>query len=393
MVKEIQFGIYKIVCMKTLFSVFFIVISLFSFGQKKMGAAEDSATIKPRKAKMDSILQNSDRILAMNKVKEVYEGGAIVIRIILDKKSAELYRNAGNDKVADRIEEKLNKKNRALALAFLDEYFRFCPVYLIEAQDYGRVLNGDEQGYFLNRDLKVDTSIKMTEKNFIFLEFSNVYEVVKKDDSFYESEVTSTPIAYNALVFKDKNLQQIFSPYPYYIGSSALTIDTKSWVDWVKGAAFLTSLPTLDSVVIADTIIYVGSISPEDTLNNDSIMYKEYYKYLLRWKNNNKYISSNIEMLTNKTAFSEYIKRKYKLDKDQLALILGVWEYQLRIYGFYSFARDYKNKKWFKHLFSYPFDIPSYYNSSYFNFPNYNYMPDYQRIQNLNRYFNGFPNQ
>ena len=54
---------------------------------------------------------------------------------------------------------------------------------------------------------------------------------------------------------------------------------------------------------------------------------------------------------------------------------------------------DEKNKKWFKHLFSYPFGIPGYDNSGYFNFPNYNFMPDYQRIQNLNRYFNGFPNQ
>lgn len=377
--KEILFGIYKIENMRQVVILLMLLITTSSFGQINNSTKKDSSSTKQRKTKIDSIMQNSDRFLAMNRVKEVYEGGAIIIRLLLNKKSAELYRKAGKEKVADRIEEKLNKKNKALAIAFLDEYFRFCPVYVIEAQDYGRALNGEKKGYFLDKSLKVDSTIELKEKNFIFLEFGDIYEVVKKQNSFYESEVTSTPIGYDVLVFKDKNLQQIFSPYPYYIKKNGVTVDSKAWDDWIKGTAFISELPVNDSVSIADTVIYMRDINPADSLKLDSVKFGEYYEYILRLKKNNEYIQLYKDLLLSKVEFGEYLNKKYKLDKSQEALIMRVWEYQTRIYGFYSKAKSYKNKGWFKYIFSYPFGIPDYdYEKKYpNNFPPYWQHPNF----------------
>ncbi|MGB1315145.1 MAG: hypothetical protein ACPG4Y_03940, partial [Chitinophagales bacterium] len=95
--KEILFGIYKIENMRQVVILLMLLITTSSFGQINNSTKKDSSSTKQRKTKIDSIMQNSDRFLAMNRVKEVYEGGAIIIRLLLNKKSAELYRKAGKE--------------------------------------------------------------------------------------------------------------------------------------------------------------------------------------------------------------------------------------------------------------------------------------------------------
>ena len=182
-----------------------------------------------------SLIANSDREKAFLELLDLRNDGALVFRVILNKKSADLYRKAGKIKIADRIEKKQNRRNRLLAKAFLDSTFNYCPVYIIESKDYGKAINGVKSGYFLNSDLKLDTSITLNEKNIFFLDIGNVYETVREVNDFKNSEVTSTPIVQDALVIKDKNLNQLMKPFPFYIPVSGFEIDLVDLIDYYVG--------------------------------------------------------------------------------------------------------------------------------------------------------------
>ena len=270
MVKEIQFGICKIVCMKTLFSVIFLVISLISFSQ-------------------ENEMYKSDRKKAFAQIKELKDG-VLVLRLTLHKKNAELYRAAGNVKLADKLEKDLREQNRLLALTFLDKSFNFCPVYIIEASNYGRVINGDASGFFLDRNLNVDSSITLTNKNIYFIEIGSVYEVVRKDDSFLKSEVSSTPVIQNALVIKDKNMEQLMKPFPFNLPLYGIFLDFSNFLVYNKGKA-------------------AGDLEFEDM-----------------------------------AAYNAYIKKKYKMSKNDVFTAQKIFNLNVRLFGFLESAKKADSK-------------------------------------------------
>lgn len=215
--KEILFGICKNVYMRILISILFLFVAATSFAQ-------------------ESEEYKNDRLKSLAQIQELRDG-ALVLRLNLHKKNADLYRQAGNIKLADRLEKELREQNELLALTFLDESFNFCKVYVIDASNYGRVVNGEESGYFLNRFLKVDSTIKLTEKNVFFIEVGNVYEVVRKEGSFVQSEVSSTPVIQNALVMKDKYMNQLIKPFPFNVPLDGIYLDFSNFLVYNRGKA------------------------------------------------------------------------------------------------------------------------------------------------------------
>lgn len=273
MESEILFGIYnffKKLRMKKYSIVLFSLIVLFTSVN----------------AQTDEQIYESDRQAAFAQIMGLKDSGAIVLRLILHKKNADLYRQAGNTKLADKLEKDLRLSNKTLALSFLDESFNFCPVYVIESADYGRVLNGQESGYFLDKNLNIDSSIVMKEKYFLFIDIGSVYEVVRKDDSFLKSEVTSTPVIQNALVFKDKNLQQLFKPFPNSVPLDGVYLDFTNLVVYQKGK------------------------------KEDDLVFRSLEEY------------------------ANYIKNKYNLSKKQVSVAQKIFNLNVRLFGFHTNAHN-----------------------------------------------------
>lgn len=226
----------------------------------------------------------SDRRKAFAQIEALKDGGALVLRLTLHKKNADLYRKAGNTKLADRLEKDLRKKNLLLATTFLDKSFSFCPVYIIESKNYGRVINGEKSGYFLDKNLKIDSSITLNHDNIFFVEIGNVYEVVRKDDSFLKSELTSTPIVQNALVIKDKNSNQLMKPFPFNVPLDGVFLDLSNFIVYNKGKG-----------------------------------------------------STDLEF-NEMSEYNSYMRNKYNFSKKDIFIAQKIFNLNLRLYGFHSVA-------------------------------------------------------
>lgn len=252
--------------------ILFLAIGLVTFGQSKE--------------------YKSDRKEAFAQIEALKDGGALVLRLTLHKKNADLYRQAGNIKLADRLEKDLREQNRLIATTFLDESFNFCEVYIIETTDYGKVINGEKSGYFLDRNLKIDSNIVFDNDYFFFVEIGNVYEVVRKDDSFLKSEVSSTPIVQNALVIKDKDGQQLFKPFPFNVPLDGIFLDPSSFVIYLRGIS-----------------------------------------------------TSGRELKFNEMSeYNTYIRKKYNFNKSEVFTAQKIFNLNLRLFGFHSTAMRVKEK-------------------------------------------------
>lgn len=186
--------------MRILFATILLLLSFNSFAQNKE----------------KELVFESDAKKAKSQIIQLGNEGALVVRLFLTKKNIELYRKYGKEKLANQLKAKLTLENSLIATAFLDSTFSFCPVYLIDTKDYGRVINGEKSGYFLNSKLEVDTNIVMKEAFFFFVERGPVYEQVNSNDSYKRSETTSSPILSDAFVIKDANMNQLVKPFPFF---------------------------------------------------------------------------------------------------------------------------------------------------------------------------------
>jgi len=244
----------------------------------------------------------SDIQKARTQIIKLKEEGALVVRIHLSKKNIALYRNAGKTKLADKLQEKLDRDNFFTTLAFLDTTFSFCPVYVIDAKNYSRVLNGEKSGYFLNKDLNVDSSIVMKEKYFFFIDRGNIYDQVSKN--YKTSETSSTPVLQDVFVIKDSNLEQLVKPFPYYrriLGYTKLhtnlgyfSVSENRWI----------------SKIDVSKIRKRTNMSKEEIIK-DSKNITEYYKRLYGLKNNELVLPYNIYQL-NVKLINYYKKIKFK---------------------------------------------------------------------------------
>ena len=176
--------------MKKLLSILFISISFLSFSQSQKRINKEKAQEQILKLKNE---------------------GAIIIRILSSKKNIDLYRKQEQIALADRLQNELDINNYLISLAFQDTNFNFCPVYVIYANDYTKVLKGEKSGYFLDKELKIDSNITLNEDFFLFIDRGGVFE-----DEGTDFESSSRIIIQDAFVFKDKSLKQLSKPFPYY---------------------------------------------------------------------------------------------------------------------------------------------------------------------------------
>ncbi len=184
-----------------------------------------------------------DKDLAAYEIINLKEKGALVVLLNLDKKKIKLYREGGNEKLANTLEENLKKENLNLARAFLDStIFNFTKVYLIDSKYKKELLNGIRKGIFLDNNLEVDSNIYLNEKYILFAKEGQVYETqaLYPSEGIIKKTVTATPVVQDALVICDKDLTQLLDPFPCYVrkataksvvGSNKLSKKSKRFED------------------------------------------------------------------------------------------------------------------------------------------------------------------
>lgn len=82
-----------------------------------------------------------------------------------------------------------------------------------------KVLAGEKNGYFVNENLEVDSSIIMDKVNYLFCDFGPVFvQAIENQIDPKNKVVTSTPAFQEAfLVIKDHSLTQLLDPFPFYV--------------------------------------------------------------------------------------------------------------------------------------------------------------------------------
>lgn len=218
--------------------IILIQITFVGFAQKKTKAFSDSA-----QQNYTIINSEKDSVKFRDKASQTLRdlrNGAVIVRLKTNDKSVAAYRKAGRNDIADKIVESRKSQNEKLVYAFEHE-FRFCKVYFIYANQTTSILDGNYK-VFLNKDLKVDSSIVFSDTTFVFCEFGSVegfsdfsdyenktvadrgvnhlYENgdAKKVPGNIPAQTSTSPSSYSGLIFLDKNLKQFYRPFPYVQG-------------------------------------------------------------------------------------------------------------------------------------------------------------------------------
>tara|TARA_B110000037_G_C17125828_1_gene508046 strand:+ start:912 stop:1850 length:939 start_codon:yes stop_codon:yes gene_type:complete len=277
---------------------------------------------------------NTDAEKAKIQIVKLRNEGALVVRLFLTKKKIELYRKYGNEKLANQLKAKLMLENSLIATAFADSTFSFCPVYLIDTKDYGRVINGEKSGYFLNSNLEVDSSITMKEKYFFFVERGPVYDQVTADNSFTRSETTSAPVLSDAFVIKDLDMNQLAHPFPFFkkiFFSNNLKANIGFYLPTKndnKGGVWYFTPPI--------------SISEKLALKNKK---DEYLTSIKLIEKKTKLTEIALNRLSKNITF--YYKSEYGLKKTELTLPFNIYRLNVLLYNFYypTIARIQRGKE------------------------------------------------
>lgn len=270
----------------------------------------------------EKIILQTDLEKAREQIMNLREDGALVVRLFLTKKKIELYRKYGEEKLANKLETKLALENSLIITGFADSTFSFCPVYFIDTKDYGRVINGEKSGYFLNKNLEKDSTIIMNEDYFFFVERSPVYDQVNLDDSYKTSVTSSAPVVSDAFVIKDLNMNQLVKPFPFYkkiFFADNLKSNTGFYLpakDNTKGGVWYITPPLSVLEKLAwknkknDYVDRMSVIKTERGLSEKQILS----------------LSKNI---------STYFKNEYSLKKKELTLPFNIYKLNARLLNYY----------------------------------------------------------
>ena len=161
--------------------------------------------------------------------------GCIIVRLKTNQKSVDAYRDSGRPDIADRVEAAKKKMNQNLYKSFAD-YFKFCRVYFIYANETQDFQNGNTN-IFLNANLEHDASIVFKDSFYLFCEYGSAIpysnyqfdynpsgvktDIIEKPRSGIDTlpVQTSTDAATtSSLVLYDKDLRQLARPFPYAEG-------------------------------------------------------------------------------------------------------------------------------------------------------------------------------
>lgn len=198
------------------FFLFFLLISFSLFSQERARMKDNIEIRKSQKKDSEkNILKFKDAIL--------------LVRINLREKEITYYESFDNNKGADRVKKRQEKKNTQILKAF-QENFNFCKAYFFSMADSRKLFEGKiDSVKFYNFDMNIVPPDSLISNNYFIAEFGSV----ESDTTFYyKGQIPSpqnqeNPEGYSyygdekfslpALVIRDKDFVQLRGPFPYYV--------------------------------------------------------------------------------------------------------------------------------------------------------------------------------
>jgi hypothetical protein len=147
------------------------------------------------------------------------KNGALVVRLRTNKKLIDALRAEGKEEMASEKEAEQFIINKNTVIAYVRN-FSFCKLYFTYSNNSDTLLKGARTGIFLDTNLVVDPTIKMTENFYLLAErdyaFNSSIGFVREDSAGLVKE-TGNPVREMGVVIKNKYGHQLKGPFPYYV--------------------------------------------------------------------------------------------------------------------------------------------------------------------------------
>lgn len=154
-----------------------------------------------------SIISQTNKLDAHGNIKMLKQG-VLFVRLKTSDLAVSALKKEGREKAAEELKLKQEAENRAVANAFKMK-FNFCPVYFFYSTNSTEIKKGN------CRDVLFDV-------NFQKISLLNCNDFLVGE--FDESNTTHL----EAFIVKDKNFEQLNSPFPFLIKKNAIGVKTRT---------------------------------------------------------------------------------------------------------------------------------------------------------------------
>lgn len=191
--------------MKNILSVIILFfVTFISFSQE-----EDTLTAKQiRTIKLE---------MAQKQITEL-RNGVLLVQLKTRQKTIDAYLKKGLEAKAKKVKELQEQDNKNIIKGFND-YFNFCPVYFYTSKDYKNIREQrfSEVIFYDSLLQPIKANLDLNKTKYYICEISkNNYENSTLNTIPNHSTTYDRSIKFDAFIIKNKDFQQLASPFPYY---------------------------------------------------------------------------------------------------------------------------------------------------------------------------------
>ncbi|HEY0262680.1 MAG TPA: hypothetical protein VGB95_06615, partial [Chitinophagales bacterium] len=143
----------------------------------------------------------------------------LVVRLKTRQKQIEAYKNAGDLKVANKMQEKVLIENLRIVSACI-KYFSFAKIYFVNTEDVEVFQQTDQLKLSSFLPLK-DSEVYLNHDSVFYLDYGVLYDRQAAGNQwsfkdYGETQEGSQTVSENAFVIRDSKNQQLIAPMPFY---------------------------------------------------------------------------------------------------------------------------------------------------------------------------------
>ncbi|MCT4580567.1 MAG: hypothetical protein N4A35_04045 [Flavobacteriales bacterium] len=200
-----------------------LILLIFSYSSITWGQ-EDTLTAKQIRAMRAE--------MAKEQIKEL-KNGVLLVQLKTRQKTIDAYLKKGLEKKANKVQELQQQDNLNIIKGF-HHYFNFCPVYFYTSKDYKNVKAQNFSAVTFYDSLMNPQKIAhdLNNTNYYICEISkNNYSNSTLNNIPNFSSKHDNSIKFDAFIIKNKDFQQLSSPFPYYAKThvAVKVKDKKRW--------------------------------------------------------------------------------------------------------------------------------------------------------------------
>ncbi len=148
------------------------------------------------------------------------QNAVLLVRLRSYKKQIEIYQDKGLFDRVEQIKKERDARNHKIMLAF-EEAFDYCPVYFFYNSDTEKIKNKNFSNVFINRQMKLDSSIVIHPKDYYIGEFG--YHNAYTENMDYSQQEASdshlnraTDFSNYGFVIMDSQFKMLPKPFPSF---------------------------------------------------------------------------------------------------------------------------------------------------------------------------------